>query len=288
MGIFGAGLIGGSLAKAIRGSYHNVPIICYSRNHRNNFDGIFDMVSNSLKSVAKSANFLVICTPPESMSCVAKAIGKYAKSGTCVTDVCSVKRGIVNEIEAILFERGIEYVGSHPMTGSEQRGFSASRADLFSNSTCVLTPTRRSKQETLQLVMGFWQKLGCQTLVMKPSDHDRAVALCSHLVHIAASSLVNVVLAPGAKRITQKLCASGFRDTTRVASGSAELWREIIMANSKQISIGLGEYMFSLKRIQKAIDKRDEEEIETFLKMASESRELLYTPPGGKICDKHG
>src|SRR4029077_11218640 len=139
----------------------------------------------------------------------------------------SVKGGVVRELESLVAKAGGHFVGSHPMAGAEKTGVAAARADLFQDAVCVVTPTRKSNQAALRKVERFWKAVRGRLVRLSPEVHDALVSRSSHLPHVVAATLASVVLDPRQPKQLAELCANGFRDTTRVASGSAEMWRDI-------------------------------------------------------------
>src|SRR5262249_29907036 len=158
------------------------------------------------------------------------------KRGAIVTDVGSVKAGVVRELEPLITKAGAHFIGSHPMAGGEKAGVLAAREDLFQNAVCVVTPTRKTNKAALKKVTQFWQTVGGRVLTLPPEQHDLLVSRSSHLPHIAAAALARQILNPTQPKQQSLLCATGFRDTTRIASGSPEMWRDIALANRKNLS----------------------------------------------------
>jgi len=158
------------------------------------------------------------------------------KRGAIVTDVGSVKADVVRELESLLKKSGAHFIGSHPMAGGEKMGVQAARTDLYANAVCVLTPTKKSKAAAVRKLEQFWKSLGARTLRLDAAQHDLLVSRSSHLPHVVAAALVNLVLDPAHPQTQVGLCATGFRDTTRIASGSPEMWRDIALANRKNLS----------------------------------------------------
>jgi len=148
-----------------------------------------------------------------------------------VTDVGSVKARVVADVETLIASSGAAFVGSHPMAGGEKSGVLASRSELFQGAVCVVTPTPVTEPNALAKVKLLWQTVGARVLELSPEAHDILVSRSSHLPHIVAAELANYVLAPGRPPEQRELCATGFKSTTRLASGSPEMWRDIALAN---------------------------------------------------------
>jgi prephenate dehydrogenase len=195
------------------------------------------------------------------------------KRGAIVTDVGSVKAGVVRELESLLQKSSAHFVGSHPMAGAEKTGVGASRADLFVDAICVVTPTKKSNEAAVRKVESFWKLLGARTLRLAPEQHDVLVSRSSHLPHVVAAALANLVLAPAAPEFQSALCATGFRDTTRIASGSPEMWRDIALANRKNLSRSVDAFVSELHQFQRILKKSDAKAISKFMETAKARRD---------------
>ena len=163
------------------------------------------------------------------------------------------------------------------MAGTEKMGVSAARADLFVNAVCVITPTPRSSPDAIARVEQFWRAVGGCPLRMTPEEHDDLVSRSSHLPHVVAAELANYVLSPAHPKEQAILCANGFRDTTRIASGSPELWRDIALANRSNLTRVLGVFIEDLEEYQHALDNGDIKAIEEFFQKAKERRDKWRT-----------
>jgi prephenate dehydrogenase len=159
------------------------------------------------------------------------------------------------------------------MAGVEKTGVSAAREDLFVSAVCVVTPTKKSKVVAVRKTEQFWKSLGARTLRLAPEQHDVLVSRSSHLPHVVAAALANLVLAPGSPEFQSALCASGFRDTTRIASGSPEMWRDIALANRKNLSRSVDAFVSELQQFQQILKKSDAKAISKFLETAKTRRD---------------
>ena len=195
------------------------------------------------------------------------------KRGAIVTDVGSVKAGVVRELESLVAKAGAHFVGSHPMAGAEKTGVGAAGADLFVNAVCVVTPTRKSNPAAVRKVEQFWKALGARTLRLPPEEHDLLVSRSSHLPHVVAAALAGYVLDPAHPKQQAALCANGFRDTTRIASGSPEMWRDIALANRKNLGRAVEDFISDLKKFQRVLDKADAKAIAKFFETAKARRD---------------
>ncbi len=234
--VFGPGLMGGSLALALPKVLPGVKVRVWARRpekaQRLGEGEAVEMVTADPVLAAQGADVVVLCTPVETMEALAREMAPVASPGMLVTDVGSVKAPVVQTLTSH-FQRHGNFVGSHPMCGSEQAGLGAARADLYHGAVCVLTPQPSVAAERLAQVRSFWSLLGCRLLELSPEEHDRAAALVSHVPHVAAAALVELLA--GENPSFAAMCAGGFRDTTRVASGSPELWSGILRGNREAV-----------------------------------------------------
>jgi prephenate dehydrogenase len=195
------------------------------------------------------------------------------KPGAIVTDVGSVKASVVRELESLVAKSGAHFVGSHPMAGAEKTGVSAARADLFADTVCVVTPTKKTNPAALKKVEQFWRAVGSRVLELTPEIHDVLVSRSSHLPHVVAATLASYILNPVQPKHQAALCANGFRDTTRIASGSPEMWRDIALANRKNLTKSLDAFIADLKKFQHVLKKAEAKTIATFFETAKKRRD---------------
>ncbi|MBN8247806.1 MAG: prephenate dehydrogenase/arogenate dehydrogenase family protein, partial [Verrucomicrobia bacterium] len=168
---------------------------------------------------------------------------------------------------------GAWFVGSHPMAGSERTGFEAARADLFEGAVCAVTPTDRTHGPAREEIEALWAAVGSEVLTLSPVQHDELVGRSSHLPHVVAAGLASYVLSPAHAPVQAMLCASGFRDTTRIAGGAPEMWRDIALANGTHLARALGVLMADLREFQQALEERDAAAVEEFFRKARARRE---------------
>jgi prephenate dehydrogenase len=184
-----------------------------------------------------------------------------------------VKTSVVRELESLIQKSGAHFVGSHPMAGAEKTGVGAARENLFENAVCVVTPAKKSNVAAVRKVEAFWKSLGARTLRLAPEQHDALVSRSSHLPHIVAAALANLVLAPSRPEFQSTLCANGFRDTTRIASGSPEMWRDIALGNRKNLSQSVDAFISELQTFQRGLKTSDAKAISKFLETAKSRRD---------------
>ncbi len=275
--IIGVGLLGGSIGLAVRRHRLATEIAGYVRRAASLKDcekaGAVDYATTDLLAAVSGADLIILCTPLAQMKSLTQQILPALKRGAIVTDVGSVKADVVRELEPILRKAGAHFVGCHPMAGGEKMGVLAARADLFVNALNIITPTKKSNRAAVGKLEKFWKALGTRTMKLDAAQHDLLVSRSSHLPHVAAAALVNLVLAPGSPKQQGDLCATGFRDTTRIASGSPEMWRDIAVANRKNIARSLVVYANELKKFQAVLMRGDADGMEKFFAMAKERRD---------------
>jgi cyclohexadieny/prephenate dehydrogenase len=275
--IVGVGLLGGSIGLAIRqrGLAHEVAGFVRRAATLKECErvGAVDYAVTDLLAAVSNADLVILCTPLAQMPALARQILPALKHGAIVTDVGSVKAGIVCELEPIIAQAGAHFVGSHPMAGGEKTGVLAARADLFENAVCVVTPTKKSNSTAVRKLETFWKSLGARALRLAAGEHDRLVSRSSHLPHVVAATLAGLVLDPKQPKAQAGLCATGFRDTTRIASGSPEMWRDIALANRKNLSQSVDAFVAELKRFQSALKKSDGNAVEEFFATAKARRD---------------
>lgn len=230
----------------------------------------FPTVSLDATEAASESHICVFCTPIGAMPQLAGQLAPVVADTATVTDVGSVKAGVVSQLEATL---GRRFVGSHPMAGSEQSGISAARANLFEGAVCILTPTGNSAPDKVEVLRDLWECVGCRIVEMTPQEHDERIACVSHLPHAIAASLVNAIHL----RVPDVGCIAGggYRDTTRIAAGPAPMWREILLENRAALLAGLEDFTLTLEKMKELIRLADSAELELFLERARAIRQDL-------------
>jgi prephenate dehydrogenase len=275
--IVGVGLLGGSLGLAIKKRGLAKEVAGYVRRAASIAEckkaQAVDVCTRDLQEAVAAADLIVLCTPLAQMLPLLKEMRPVIKPGAIITDVGSVKATVVKELESLVTKSGAHFVGSHPMAGAEKTGVAAAKAELFTNAVCVVTPTRRSHPASVKKLEQFWQAVGARVLRLAPEAHDELVSRSSHLPHVAAATLANLVLDPKHPKSQPLLCANGFRDTTRIASGSPEMWRDIAMANRKNLGKALEVFIRDLKKFQTLLKKGDERAAEKFFQSGKQRRD---------------
>jgi prephenate dehydrogenase len=278
--IVGVGLLGGSIGLAVRRDQLAREVAGFVRRAASLKDcetaGAVDYATTDLLAAVSNSDLIILCTPLAQMRALAEQILPALKRGAIVTDVGSVKAEVVREMESLIANAGGHFVGGHPMAGGEKMGVLAARADLFDNAVCIVTPTKKSNAAAVHKVEQFWKSLGARILKMDALQHDLLVSRSSHLPHVVAATLARVVLNPALPQTQAALCATGFRDTTRIASGSPEMWRDIAMTNRKHLSRAVDSFMAELKVFQGALKSGDAKAVENFYATAKQRRDRWY------------
>ncbi len=276
--IIGVGLLGGSLGLAVKRRRLAGQVAGYVRRPASLKDceraGAVDFATTDLLATVWDADLVILCTPLAQMRGLVKQMLPALKRGAIVTDVGSVKGTVVKELESLVSKVGAHFVGSHPMAGAEKTGVLASRVDLYECALCVVTPTRRTSKSALKKVEQFWKGVGGRVLRLTPEAHDLLVSRSSHLPHVVAAMLAYRVLDPSKPPQQAALCANGFRDTTRIASGSPEMWRDIVMANRRNIARELDGMVADLLKFKHALGKSDTKAVTKFFETAKARRDV--------------
>lgn len=273
--IIGIGLIGGSLAAALRATHPDWRIIGINRSPEPlQYAMEHGIISESADSVAAAgdADLIFIATP---VGMIVEFIAKVAgvcKPSAIITDVGSTKAVIVEEAERALAGKA-RFIGGHPMAGSEKTGVEAARSDLFNKAYYLLTPTDNTDPEAFQALHQVISGLGAYVLALSPAEHDKTMAAISHVPHFTSACLVEVAEKYVKKsRDLMQIAAGGFRDMTRVAAGDPKMWCDIAMANRGAISDGLRELSVELARLGEMIAQGKSENIIALLRDAQKSR----------------
>jgi prephenate dehydrogenase len=252
LAIVGVGLIGGSIALAARSRRVARRIIGVGPDLEHaRHQGMLDEWHHELQPAVRDADVVVVCTPVDQIAKVACEAVACGRPDTLVTDVGSTKAVIVNNLISQLRE-GSCFVGGHPLAGSEKSGPQFADVRLFENRLIVLTPHRWFAADAVDRAAAFWRSLGGRVMVMTPEEHDKAVALTSHLPHLVAAALAAMLPAE-----LHELAASGFRDTTRVAGGDPELWSSIFCQNHLSIAEGLTRLQNLLSQFGNALNPEE-------------------------------
>ena len=253
--VIGTGLIGGSIGKALLAGRGCSKVIGIGRNRAKLRLALREKAVSSWStdySALKEADLVVICTPVGHIENIFEKIGANLKPGCIVTDAGSTKERIVKSSKKL--PSGVFFVGSHPIAGSHKRGVGNSDGKMFRGTLCIVTPEKSSDRKAVRAVTALWKQLGCRVILMSPAEHDRTLALTSHVPHFTAAALCLAVLSGDKRR--ERVLGKGFLDTTRIAAGNPELWCEIASANKKNIRDGIEAVISALRKIKKTAGSR--------------------------------
>lgn len=273
----GVGLLGGSLGLNLRKQGLAGEIVGFVRREASIAEciqaGAVDRATLDLADAVRGADLVVLCTPIAQMTSLVARMLPDIKRGAIVTDVGSVKAPLVRDLTGLVAEAGAHYIGSHPMAGAEKTGVSSARVDLFQDAVCVITPAADSNRAAVRKVEALWKSAGGRVLRLDPGTHDELVCRASHLPHVLAAQLAAFTLDPARSAQQAMLCATGFRDSTRIASGSPEMWRDICLANSANLCATLEEFSRELKSLKSRIRRKDARGLLDFFQTAKERRD---------------
>jgi prephenate dehydrogenase len=270
--IVGVGLMGGSVAKALRRCHNDTQIIGIAPS-RTELEpalesGLIDWAFSLAQLPHIPAELVIACTPISEIVPALAQVAEAVPAQTLFTDVGSTKRGILEQ--ASRYPWAERFVGAHPLAGSEKSGWAASQGDLFHNRVCILTPTKQNSASMVQRCAEFWQSLGCRIEYLLPDVHDEILARTSHLPHIGAAILAALVN-PNEKIFT----AGGWRDTTRIASGNPQLWKGILLSNAPAIQQALKLFAERLEEFRVALAQADEARLHQLLLEGKVARDDL-------------
>ncbi|GHO73094.1 prephenate dehydrogenase [Ktedonobacter sp. SOSP1-85] len=265
--IVGLGLIGGSIGLALRRSKAAQEVAGYDLGkgvcQQARRVGAIDAAYESLEDTVRGADLVILATPVGAIRALLQALGPVLTPGTVITDVASTKAQVISWAEEFLPET-VAFVGGHPMAGKEVTGVEAADADLFRNRVYCLTPTVRTRSGAINKVVALAEVLGARIRFLEPAEHDGQVATVSHLPFLASVALMETAGESASWRDASLLAASGFRDATRLAAGSPEMYRDICLTNRDAVSRGLDEYIAALQELRRLIVDHDTSIVEHF------------------------
>ena len=271
--IVGLGLMGGSLGLALK-RREGVRVQAYARRSDTRAlameMGAADAVFEDIHDAVKGAGLVVFCTPVRCIPDLLSSVKTDLDSGCVVTDVGSTKAELESSINELPIDGSVTYVGSHPICGSEKDGLESAISDLYEGAVTVVTGDGSAAQAC---VTAMWTSIGSTVKVLTAAEHDQALALTSHLPHVLASLLVDVVA--GGSSDLGAVCGSGFRDVSRLASGPADVWTDILLSNADAVSGSLRSIRERLDVVLTAIEAGDGEAVQAFLAAARQSRSEL-------------
>ena len=276
--IFGVGLIGGSIALKARDLNIFDEIIGIGRAGGSSLDKLVQsgVLNSSLTQIGeeiRDANLIVIATPVAQTKIILKKIQPLLNPETIITDVGSTKSDIMCEAKVILNDNFSQFIGSHPIAGSEKHGPSAAKKDLFQGKNIVLTPNKENSINKISELTKFWELMGGKVTNMDANAHDQIFSTVSHLPHLLAFSLVSLINHKENKDVLLNFAASGFRDFSRIAASSPEVWKDITIQNHDSIIKDLKLFQKEIVKLTNFIELKNEDKLEDYLKLASNTRQ---------------
>ncbi|HOY87450.1 MAG: prephenate dehydrogenase/arogenate dehydrogenase family protein [Methylotenera sp.] len=274
--IFGVGLIGGSVALALKKAGHATHIVGVGRSleslQRAVKLGVIDAFETDVRAACENADLILIAAPVAQTTDILKSIQPHLNSNTVITDAGSTKGDVLRCAEKILGPQLHQFVGGHPIAGAEKSGVTAATADLFLGKNVVLTPTDKTNQDALARVKNLWQACGANVSAMPAETHDGIFASVSHLPHLLAFALVDDIAArPNAEQLFS-FAASGFRDFTRIAGSHPEMWRDISLANKTALLKEITAFENELSQLKQLLNNEDGQGLQALFERASKAR----------------
>lgn len=286
----GFGLIGGSIAKGIKRASPDATIMAYMRTREKleqaRADGIVDVILDGIGEELRECSLIFLCTPVEYNAQYLSAIRPYLKPGALITDVGSTKTDIHEEVIRL----GMEdcFVGGHPMAGSEKTGYENSTDHLLENAYYIITPAAASTDDDVKRLVDVAKTIGSIPTVLDYREHDFITAAISHLPHVIASSLVNLVHdSDNGDQMMKQLAAGGFKDITRIASASPEMWEQICMTNRTNLALILERYISSLSKILEEVREGDKAAVHQLFETSREYRNSISETAKGSIAPEY-
>ena len=265
--IIGCGLIGSSIARAIRKKNLSDQIVSSNRSDLVNKKvielKIADDSNSDTKKMVEGADLIIIATPLSSYENVILKIKDSLKNGSILTDVGSVKENVIDLIEKNI-PKNVSWISSHPIAGTEESGPESGFSELFENKWCILTPSKKTNDKDIKLLEAFWKKMGSKVDIMDAKQHDYILSITSHIPHLIAYNIVNTTLKAQDKKESDvvKYSAGGLRDFTRIAASNPIMWKDVFIQNKKNTSNMIDNFITNLEDLKKAIENEDGKKLE--------------------------
>ena len=278
--LIGIGLIGSSIARAIKKKNLSKRICIFSRSQKTINKAkklkLGNIYTTHLKQSVKNSDLVILCTPLSTYETILKKISNNIMPNAILSDVGSVKLS-VDKIFSKFLNKGFHIIPAHPIAGTEKSGPEAGFAELFVRRWCVLTPSSNYDKKSLNKIQKLWINLGSKTLIMKPAKHDKILALTSHMPHLISYSIVSSVLNINAKEKSKviKFSAGGFRDFTRIASSDAIMWKDIFLNNKKNLLKTVKEFEKSLNLIKNLVKTDKSKKLLNIFSKTKQIRKLI-------------
>ena len=273
--IIGVGLIGGSLAKAIKENNLAKVVFGYGRDlnrlEKAKKANVIDQFSTNLKDAINDSDIVIIATPVGSFQEILSEIKPFLTSKIVISDVGSTKTNIASIVSQTLGDYSNYFIPAHPIAGKEKSGFEASESNLFNNRKVIITPLETSSPDSINLIQKMWEGTGADVDFMSPESHDELLGMTSHLPHMLAFSLVNYLISKNPS--ASIYAAGGFKDFSRIASGDAVMWRDICIQNKDQIIDHIRGYQKTLNSLVDAIENENSDELDLLFTSAKKTRD---------------
>ena len=286
IGFIGLGLIGGSLAKAIRQYYPDYQIVAFDKNKETlalaTQESLIDVAATTIDENFRNCGYIFLCAPVSYNNAYLPQVKPFLDKDTILTDVGSVKTGIHKEVHRLGMDAN--FIGGHPMAGSEKTGYESSTDHLLENAYYIITPTPHTPASYTDRMVEVAKAIGALPLVLDYHRHDFIVAAISHLPHLIASSLVNLVHdCDSEDQMMKRLAAGGFKDITRIASSSPVMWEQICMTNTGNITEVLDRYIDSLTTLREELSDHQSRAIYQLFESSRDYRNSFAETPKGSI-----
>lgn len=281
LAIIGIGLIGGSLSLALKQAGSVKHVVGFSRKASTRSEamslGVIDSAVSSIADAIQNADIVVLAVPVGAIADALISIAPYVKDNMIITDVGSVKSQVVDAAKLALGDKFRQFVPGHPIAGTEKSGPSAAFAELYQEHRVVLTPTEQTDELAIKKVRNMWKAAGAEVSIMTAEHHDDVLAATSHLPHLLAFNLVDM-LAEESDDVAEVLryAAGGFRDFSRIASSDPEMWRDISLTNSTAILSLLKKYQHQMSLLQQAIEQQDADYLIAVFERAKQARDTCF------------
>ena len=275
--VIGVGLIGGSLARALR-KQNAVKTITGAGRNRATLEkavslGVIDNYSTDIQQAAQGADVVLVAVPLGAMPAVFEQLKPVISENCIVTDTGSAKQSVIRDMQNLLGELPANFVPGHPIAGTEQSGVDASFAELYEGRRVILTPHEKTDAQALHTITHMWQCCGAEVITMPPVHHDEVLAATSHLPHMLAYALVDTLARMDDSQEIFEFAAGGFRDFTRIASSDPSMWHDICLANREQLVKVLRAFNEDLHRLSEAVEKGDSDFLQETFTRAKQARD---------------
>ena len=273
--IIGVGLIGGSLAKAIKENNLAKVVFGFGRDSNRLEEAqklnVIDQFSTNLQEAISGSTIVVIATPVGAFREILNEIKPFINDKIIISDVGSTKTNITSIVKQILGNHSNCFIPAHPIAGKEKSGFEASESNLFINKKVIITPLETNSSDSINLIQKMWEDIGAEVDFMSPESHDELLGMTSHLPHMLAFSLVNYLISQNPS--ASIYAAGGFKDFSRIASGDAVMWRDICLQNKEQIISHIKGYQKILDSLVDAIEDKNSEKLDLLFTNAKNTRD---------------